>query len=30
MTPVGTVRAVEANDVHFISLKKFKAGDFVA
>ena len=30
MTPVGTVRDVERNDVRFISPRKFKAGDFVA
>jgi hypothetical protein len=30
MKPAGTVRAVENNDVHFISYRKFKAGDFVA
>jgi hypothetical protein len=30
MMSAGIVRAVEDNDVHFISLRKFKAGDFVA
>jgi DNA helicase HerA-like ATPase len=30
MKPAGTVRAVEENDVHFISQRKFKAGDFIA
>lgn len=30
MKAVGTVRAVENNDVHFISSRKLKAGDFVA
>ncbi|MGA9140883.1 MAG: ATP-binding protein [Methanocella sp.] len=30
MKPVGIVRDVEENDVHFISSKKFKTGDFVS